>query len=326
MQESEIEERLKRHISGRDKDLDWAWSQYRDNLEEAEENAFPGADEEMIQKQAIKMVRGSVVQGDRSGGPVEPVEVLVIGHAGIDQWSDGDDGEKDVLKAYGVVKPPDKSAGLGVFLFEETDGVDVYNIKSMFDTLATLTAHVRVKESDELSGVYRLRSSEDTRVEERSSDKDDAERRKIIHNFIEEEAKIENISEYLSLTNENGYPMDFGADMKRMTCNVVDWYEGDGFNTFTVLDESVVDPSELGEDVVGERGRTPGLTVWCPDEFFEYGTDSQLEIYGTLTCSEDGQVTMNAKGIFPLFSFEQEDENYGDGDSTDETNVSEQQI
>jgi len=327
MQESEIEEKLKQKVAGVDnKDLDWAWSEYHDSLEKAEENAFSGATEEMIQKQAIKMVRGTIVHGSRSGGTVEPVEVVAIGHGGVSQWSDGDDGEKDVLIAYGVVKPPEDPVGLGVFIFEETDGVDVYNVESMFDTLASLKVHVQVNESDELSGVYRLRSSEDTRVEEDSSDKDDAEKRKIIHNFVEDEAKIENIADYLSLTNEDGYAMDFGADLKRITCNVVDWFDGDGFNTYTVLDESVVDTDELGDDVLSDRGRTPGLTVWCPDEFFEYGTDSQLEIYGTLTCSEDGQVTMNAKGVFPLFSFEQEDESYGSGDSTDETNVSEEEI
>jgi hypothetical protein len=325
MDESEIEQKLTALVSDTNKDLDWAWSTYHDKLDKAEEKAFDGASEEMLQKQAIQMVRGSIVQGSRTGGPVEEVDILSIGHGGIREWNDGDGGKKDVLLAYGVVNPEDDPAGIGVMLCDSADGVDVHNLKSKFGTLESLKGHFQVEESDELTGVYVLRSSEDTRVEEDTSEMSDADKREFLHNFIEQDAEIANIAEHLSITNSDGYEAEFGADLKRLTCTVVDWYEGDGFNTYTVLDESVVDHSELGDDVVSDRGRTPGLTVWCPDEFFDYGNDSQLEIYGTISRSDDGQIAMNAVGIFPLIPFEKE-ERQQSGDSTDDSNVSEQTI
>lgn len=324
MEEDEIENRLAEVVTDSERDMDWAWETYHEKLEKAKEKAFDGATEEMVQKNAIQMVRGAIVQGSRTGGPVEEIDILSIGHGGIREWNDGDGGDKEVLIAYGIVNPPEDPAGVGVFICDSADGVDVHNFKKQFGTFDSLKGHFQVDESDELSGVYVLRSSEETRLEEDSSEMSEADKRQFVHTFIEEDAEIANIAEYLSVTNEDGYEAEFGADLKRITCTVVDWYEGDGFNTYTVLDESVVDHDELGDDVVSDRGRTPGMTVWCPNEFFDYGTDSQLEIYGTITRSDEGQIAMNATGIFPLIPFEQEEQQ--SGDSTDESNVSEQQI
>jgi hypothetical protein len=324
MEEDEIEQRLTDFVEDTNKDLEWAWETYHEKMESAKERANGGVSEENLASAALQSVRGELVQGSRSGGPVEEVDILSIGHSGIQAWNDGDGGEKDVLVAYGVVNPDDDPAGIGVMICDSSDGVDVHNLAGMFGTLDSLKGWFQIEESDELTGVYTLRSSEDTRVEEDTSDMSAEDKRAFLHNFIEDDVKISNIAEYLSVTNSDGYAAEFGADLKRMTCTVVDWYKGDDFNTYTVLDESVVDHSELGDDVVSEQGRTPGLTVWCPDEFFEYGNDSQLEIYGTITRSDDGQIAMNAKGIFPLIPFEQEEQQ--SGDTTDEENVSEETI
>lgn len=324
MEEDEIEQRLTEFVEDTNKGLEWAWDTYHEKLDAAKERASDGVDEDRLAEAAIQSVRGELVQGSRTGGPVEEIDILSIGHGGIREWNDGDGGEKDVLIAYGVVNPPDDPAGIGVFLCDSQDGVDVYNLKDKFGTLDSLTGHFQVSESDELTGVYILRSSEDTRVEEDDSDMSDSDKRDFLHNFVEEDAEISTIHEHLSITNEDGYEAEFGADLKRMTCTVVDWYEGDGFNTYTVLDDSVVDHDELGDDVVSDRGRTPGMTVWCPEEFFEYGDDSQLELYGTVTRSDDGQIAMNAVGVYPLIPFEQEEQQ--SGDSTDEENVTETEI
>jgi len=325
MDEDQIEERLAAFVEGTNNDLDWAWEVYHNKLELAKERAGEGVGEETLAPAAIQMVRGELVKGSRTGGPVEEVNILSIGQSGVQSWNDGDGGKKDVLIAYGVVNPEDDPAGLGVFICDSADGVDVYNWKDKFGTLDTLTGYFQVDESDELSNVYVLRTSDDARVEvDEDDDMSMADKRDYLHNFVDDKAEIATIANSLSVTNSDGYAAEFGADVKRMVVTVVDWYAGDGFNTYTVLDDSVVDAAELGDDVVSDRGRTPGMTIWCPDEFFKYGNDSQLEIYGTITRGDDGQISMNACGVFPLIPFDQDEQT--SGDSTTESNVSEQSI
>lgn len=337
MDEDQIESELEEIIAGTDKDLSWAWETYRDKLDAAEE-AANGLSEEAIQKHALRTTKSSMYQGSRTSfGETKEINILAIGHGGVRQWNDRDNGgKKDVLISYGIVQPgKDESGnelpmGVGVFICDETDGVDIGNLRTAFgETLANLTGYFTVQESEELTvggdtPVYVMNSGDKTRVEEAESDMDTQEKREFIHSYLPEEANIANLHQHLSATNDDGYPAEFGADIKRMNATVIDFHKGDGFNTYTLLDDSVVDPDELGSDIVSDQARSPGLTAWVPDEFHKWGVNSQLEVYGTLSRSDDGQITINVCGVVPLIPMEmevEEEEDVGSDMNTTESRI-----
>lgn len=331
MDDNEIESELEEIVSGTDKDLSWAWDTYHEKLAETKEVADDALGDDAIQQHALRTVKSSIYQGSRTSfGETREVNILTIGHAGVRQWNDRDNGgKKDVLIAFGVIQPGkdedgnDLPMGVGVFINDETDGVDIGNLRSAFgETLNNLTGYYSVQESEELTiggdtPVYVCNSTDKTRVEEAETDMDAQEKREFLHSYISEEANIANIHQHLSATNEDGYPVEFGADIKRMNVTVIDYHKGDGFNTYTLLDDSVVDPEELGKDIVSEQARSPGLTAWVPDEFHQWGTNSQLEVYGTLSRNEDGQISLNVCGVIPLIPMEMDDTD----DSEEETQM-----
>lgn len=320
MNDDEIESELETIVEGTDKDLSWAWETYYDKLEKAKE-AANGLSEETLQEHALQTTKNDIYQGSRTSfGETKDINILSIGHGGVRRWNDRDNGgEKDVLISYGVVQPGkdedgnDLPMGVGVFICDETDGVDIGNLRSAFgETLANLTGYFTVQKSEELTiggdtPVYVCNSSDKTRVEPEGSEMDQQEKREFLHNYISEEATIANIHQHLSATNDDGYPAEFGADIKRMNATVIDFHKGDGFNTYTLLDDSVVDPDELGADIVSDQARSPGLTAWVPDEFHQWGVNSQLEVYGTLSRNDDGQITINVCGVIPLIPMEMEE-------------------
>lgn len=339
MNEDEIESELQSLIEGTDHDLSWAWETYRTKYEETE-GVAEGLPEEQIQQHALRSVKSDMYKGSRTSfGETAEMNILTIGHGGVRQWNDRDNGgKKDVLIAYGAVAPGkdedgnERPMGIGVFICDETDGVDLGNIRSAFSTtLNNLTGYFTVQESDELkvggdTPVYTCNSSDKTRVEEAESDKSREEKREFLHQFVSEEASIANIHNHISATNEDGYPAEFGADVKRMNATVIDWNKGDGFNTYTLLDDSVVDPDELGEDIVNDHARSPGLTAWCPDEFHQYGTNSQLEVYGSIRRGDDGQISMNICGVVPLIPMDMDTSDADSGNSESDMNTTESRI
>lgn len=340
MNEDEIETKLEEIVEGTDHDLSWAWEKYYENHEEYEEKATEMVPDEQIQKMAIDSVQSDAYRNSRTSfGETVPVNILSIGHGGVRRWNDRDNGgEKDVLIAYGVGQPEELEdddnppMGVTVFICDETDGVDIGNLRSAFgETLNNLKGYFSVQRSEELTiggdtPVYVCNSTDKTRVEEEESDMDLQEKRDFLHNYISEEANIANIHQHISATNDDGYPAEFGADIKRMNATVIDWNKGDGFNTYTLLDDSVVDPDELGEDIVSERARSPGLTAWVPDEFHQYGTNSQLEVYGSIRRSDDGQISMNVCGVIPLIPMDMDTSDDDSGNTESDMNTTESRI
>lgn len=312
MNDDEIETQLEELVSDTDHDVKWAWEKYREKQDKISSVA-EGLSDEAIQQHAIRSVKSDLYQGSRTSyGETVEVDILSVGHGGVRQWQDRDNGgEKDVLIAYGIVNPgPDEDGndrpyGIGVFVCDETDGVDIGNLRDAFgETLNNLKGYFTVQESDELPNTYVLNSSDKTRVESVETDMSQEEKRDFLHQFVEEEANIATIHQHLSATNEEGYSAEFGADIKRMEATVIDYHKGDGFNTYTLLDDSVVDPDELGADIVSDRARSPGLTAWVPDEFHQWGENSLLEVYGSIRRNEDGQISMNVCGVIPLIPLE----------------------
>ena len=323
MDEQQIRSRLAQYVSGTDKDEDWAWNFYQNKREQAEGLASDGMTEEKKQDWALKAVQGKLRQGSRSGGTGEDtdVEVLAIGHTGYQRWGSGKNAH-DVLIAFGIVQPDvpgeDHPQRVGVFICEGDTGADIGNIKDKFSTLNTLRGNFTVQTSDELSDTYVLRATDNTRVEDLETDASDEALRNELHKHIDESdaANIANLSSYLSLRNADGYPAEFGGDLKRLHGQVIDHYVGDGYNYITLVDDSVSDTDELGSEIVSDRARSPGLTCWVPDDFMNYGDFSELELYGPIQQDNDGQISMNVAGIIPIFGVEL-DEDVGSEERSD---------
>lgn len=307
--------------SANGKDMEWAESTYEQKLSEIQEKSADGVDESALRDHAVRMVRSEIVSNSRMGGEVQECNILAIGHGGYQTWS-GDNGDKRVLLSYGVVQPPDEPAGIGVFINDETTGVDLENVRKEFQTLNNLTGWYSVGESDELRNTYILNSTDRTKVESEESEMSREDKRDFLHQFTEE-ARISNIRESMSKRDENGRTVNFGADIKRLNATVVDWSDNENSNAYTLLDDSVVDASELGDDIVSERARTPGLTAWCPDDFLQWGVNSQLEVYGAISTMSSGQIVMNVYGVVPLIPM---DMDYSDAGGADDSKVDEQSI
>lgn len=316
----EVRNRLGEIVASSNKDMDWAEETYEEKMEEMQDKHGDGVPEDALQNHAVRMVRSEIVSNSRMGGEVQECDILAIGHGGYREWSDGDGGSKQVLLSYGVVNPPDDPAGIAVFINDETTGVDLGNIQDAFQPLNNLTGWYNVGESDELRNTYILNSTDRTKVEVEESDMSKQEKREFLHQFTEE-VQVANIAEGLSTTDDQGRAVNFGADVKRINATVVDWNKGDNASVYTLLDDSVVDPSELGDQIVSERARTPGLTAWCPDDYMQYGVNSQLEVYGSVSRMQSGQIVMNVFGIVPLIPMEMTVE-----DGANEENVKEETI
>jgi hypothetical protein len=311
----EIETKLAQIVANKSEDLDWAKSIYNEKLTEIGGRDAEGDQLEMLQNHAVRLVKSEVNKGERVTGDVEKLNVVAIGHGGIRNWSSDDGGTREVLLTFGVVKPEDKPMGLGVFINDEEEGVDIYNIKEKFDTLNEIEAYYTVGQADELPNTYILNSTDETRVDvkDESEAASEDKRRSLLQEHTQE-AKLDSVKDYLSATNADGYSVAFGADVKRMNATIVDAVDLDNTSIYTILDDTVIDPSELDDDVRDDRAQTPGMTAWCPKDMMKYGVNSQVEVYGSISTMDDGQVAMNIYGIVPLITFELEEDGNSGGD------------
>jgi len=311
----EIETKLAQIVANKSEDLDWAKSIYNEKLTEIGGRDAEGDQLEMLQNHAVRLVKSEVNKGERVTGDVEKLNVVAIGHGGIRNWSSDNGGTREVLLTFGVVKPEDKPMGLGVFINDEEEGVDIYNIKEKFDTLNEIEAYYTVGQADELPNTYILNSTDETRVDvkDESEAASEDKRRSLLQEHTQE-AKLDSVKDYLSATNADGYSVAFGADVKRMNATIVDAVDLDNTSIYTILDDTVIDPSELDDDVRDDRAQTPGMTAWCPKDMMKYGVNSQVEVYGSISTMDDGQVAMNIYGIVPLITFELEEDGNSGGD------------
>ena len=317
----DIENQLAQIVSGKSKDLAWAKEEYQNELSELKARTngdVEGQKLKSLQNHAARMVKSSLNRSSRVGGDVEKLDVVAIGEGGVREWSADDGGTREVLLTYGVVKPEDRPMGIGVFINDETSGVDIYNIRPKFETLNELEAYYTIGESDQLANTYILNSTDQTRVEVKDEEDmapEDA-RRGLLQQHTDE-ARLENIKGQLSAIDPQGRTVAFGGDIKRMNATVVDSVKKDNFAIYTVLDDSVIDPDELDEDVRDDRAQTPGLTAWVEPHMMKYGVNSQVEMYGSITTGSDGQVQMNVMGMIPLITFEMDDNGGDSGGDVD---------
>lgn len=317
MEETEIEDRLQSIVETTPKEIGWAMDEFRKSREKLEDRCEDRMESDALDQAAIQIVQGRAVQKIRNDRPDRPerVNFTVLGHGGVREWNDGNGGKMEVLIGYGIIYPEKGEPGVAVFICDETDGISIPDLRKTFTEVY-----------EPKSGTFKITRGDYNVIENgvpiyvcRTVEDDFSPDIEEVAGFPEEtrienvrgmipEVKMDRIKQSLSQTNSDGYPIDFGADIRRMECIVKDWYKGDGFNTYTVLDDSMTEVDDFPEDMVSEHSQTPGLTVWCPDEFNGYGCESKLELYGTVTREDSGQITMSAISAYPITVYDQEEQ------------------
>lgn len=332
---TDLEKELQEIADEEGVDVETIRSEYEDQLEEVKEKAASIVAEEELEGLAIGQLRSKFLQRDRVGGGGDKMEILAIGHTGEQKWSNGDGGKKRVVKSYGVVNPETGPPGIAVFINDETTGVDLGEVMEKFQPLNTMVGWYRRSQSDTLSNTYICNSTDKTRLELQDVNgipDDDAEKRQLLHK-LSDGVEISNVPNQTSVTNDQGYPADFGADLKRLRGQVTNRYvnKEKGFGIYKVMDRSVVSREDLeGLSVMGDSDRVPGLSVWCnPDEMI-YGEDSEIEIYGQIRVvtngANEGQIVMDAYGIIPLIERPVQEDDASSGSTSTNDNVEEKTI
>lgn len=333
--EDQIKQQLENFAEKKDLSFGEVKQRYQEKLEEARDHASDMASDEEIQQIAVTFMQADSMESGRVSGGGDRVEILSIGHAGERKWSNGDGGKKRVVISYGVINPEQGPPGVAVFINDETTGTDLGEIKEKFNPLNTMVGWYRVNQSQNLSNVYICNSTDKTRLDVQPVDgiPDDKSKKRQLLQKLSDEAELAHISNAISITNDQGYPVDFGADLKRFNGAVMDRYVNDekGFGIYKVMDKSVVDEEDLeGLNVMGENDRVPGISVWCDPEQMRYGENSQLEIYGQIRVTNgganEGQIVMDAYGIIPLIEMPVQDDDDSRGSSTSASNVEETTI
>mgnify|MGYP006266870085 CR=1 FL=1 len=336
---TEVAEQLQKIADDTGKDLDELKNRYQNKLKEAKDNAEDDLDDAAIESFAVRMVRSEIMRQDRTSsrsGEVKETPVLALGHGGTRRWgrNNPDTEERDVLFAYGIVNPPEKPVGISVFIFDETDGVDLGDMRAKFRPLNELKVWSTLEMGDvkatgdpDPTPTYVGWSTDQTKAEE--GDFDDLPsskegKRKVINSQIQDTATLSNLGSHLSVGDSDDFSHE--ADLKRIEGYVVDHYQGTSkngnpFGIYNLLDDTIVDPNDLSEEITGGDDRNAGLTAWTQPDLMEFGNDSQCDFYGTITRSDDGdnkgQVQMNVVGIVPYISMPIDD-NYGNNDNSDE--------
>lgn len=332
---SDLENELEQIAEEQDTDVESVREQFEEQLEEVKEKAADLVEEKELEGLALGQLRAKNLSEQRVGGGGDKIEILAIGHTGEQKWSNGDGGKKRVVKSYGVINPESGPPGVAVFINDETTGVDLGEVMDKFEPLNTMVGWYRVGQSDTLSNTYICNSTDKTRLEVQNVGgipDDQGEKRQLLHK-LSDEVELINIPNQISVTNDSGYPADFGADLKRINGSITNRYvnKDKGFGIYKVMDQSVVSEEDLeGLSVMGENDRVPGLSVWCNPDEMQYGENSQVEIYGQVRIvnggANEGQIVMDSYGMIPLLEMPVEEDDGGSSGGSANDNVQEESI
>lgn len=353
--DDEIEQRLRDLADDAGESFEWAKEQYDEKMEKYRDVLETDIPEDKLPEMVLGSIQSDINRNVRVSGDTEELPILALGHGGERPIGGGSTGVVAVgiinPQSGGVINEPPESdpAGLAIFICDESRGADLGNIRDAFKPLNTLKGwfsrrqapNVQWKGRDtdgDKRPVYLCSTTgetrvEDTEVEALPSDQD-TKRKLVNQQYVTEDDQftLQNFHENLSqMDGDNS--ADWGADIKRMRGYVVDAYRNFGdpgdpddndFGVMTIADDSVADMSEL-EDTdlsTGREGSPIGLTVWMPPELVQYGEDSYVDVYGTLTRNNDGEVWMNGVSVIPIAAFPYEDNNGGNGGRSQSSSAS----
>lgn len=317
-----------------------------EKIAEFQDKRAADVSDEDVRYYATKSVYNELTNVKKSGfggsGDLEDIPMLVIGY----NRRQGDKfvTQGDAMVVLGIANPPERPAGVCVMIIDTAHGPEMSDLRETFQSLNTVRAQGSVRQvgsfDDEITltkgtqPVYEIRSGDGAQyeyVDPAEVDDDDPisqlpldreEMRAMINeNFITDKEKVtvQNFGEHLSATNDNDFPIAFGADVKRFEGEVISAYKvSDEFGFMTMWDDTVFMEEDVPGELVNDRMRTAGLNV-AGDGDFIYDEDSSLDVYGTISQRRDGQITMNMMGVIPRVGIEYDGPVGSSGSSEDDS-------
>lgn len=323
-----------------------------EKFQELKEKKSAAISEDQLRKYAVSVLQNSDTikenSGGFGGGDTEELPLLTLGYEVRrgDKFVTQDDG--DAIVGSGIVSPEEDPAGFFVAVLDTSDGLDMEFIQEAFEPLNTLRAGLSRRQVGSWDGepklkkggypVYILNSTEESVIELVDPDSvDDSdpiselpsgieEKRELINDrFITEddEMTVETYAEHESITNDNGFPLAFGADVKRIRASVVDSIIFDPreerdfpSGSMTVVDDTVFDSDDVPEELVTDSMRTPGLRINSAEKL-TYGEDSLLDLYGYVQQYDSGQYVFQAYGVVPIIEFDYDGPDYNESAGSD---------
>jgi hypothetical protein len=308
-------------IAGRldEKDIEDVQETFKKKYDEISERT-EGVNEERIEEFAVRQTRTQLMNANRV--PSDHVEILTIG-GDIRDTNNG-----DMFFGSGLVdeNPNEDNSNTklcSVRIFDSELASEIYTAFSEVGNVVSgefnvsegdLTDHAEVSDVDETS-------IEVTRLDDKSAVVSEI-RSKV------PEVNIATIADNLSAESrgEDGNMYVVGSDLRRIEADVYDAYKNpdEGYGMYTVGDDTVFDEADFAESDVfnpdeSNENATPGMTCFCDPNQMEYGSESVIEFYGTLTTNENGEVTMNVDGMIPILPTDFD----GYEDSSDDDEMSE---
>lgn len=300
---------------------------FRERYQETEEKSEAVSDD-MVENLALRQTRSWILSQSRV--PTDEIEMLTIG-GDVRNTSNG-----DMFFGTAVVdENPDENGRTklaSVRIFTEELASEVYEA---FDEVANvISGNFAVSEGD-LEGHLEVSDSDDTEFEVARPD----DKSSLIEEIRERvpEVTIATIADNMSASqrNDDGDVYTVGSDIRRIQADIYDGYKNpdSGVGTYTVRDETVFDDEDIAESPVhnpeeANENATPGMTCWTDPNKMVYASESVVEMYGTVTKNDDGEIVMNVDGILPLMGKEGFDgyEDSNDDEGPERENVSTEDV
>lgn len=267
-----------------DLDLDTIQGWFDDKLEE-----YSG--HEAAAKSAVQ---GKYNEWVNTGADGE-VKMITIGHDGPRPF-----GSTDMLFGFCIAIPEDDPAQLAVIMFDENDVVHDEILPYFREPYQAVKGEFDIRSAGKVSNAYVMEAVAGTELETFEAEKDREERKEMVDEFVTE-ADIAEIGQYLTVTDDNGYPADYGADLRRISgAYVLEARVGENGARYEVQDDSFVDARDLDDHVRGDDNAR-GLVCWVDPEVADFDEGSIVDLYGVITAGQNtGQVTMNVVGVEPI--------------------------
>jgi len=279
---------------------DWVEDTFGDRVEDVDgvvmDDVVDWYEEKLNQYGDQKMARVAVQADFNSwinSGANTNVKMITIG-AQDDPFNDG-----DVFIGYALCIPEDDPVKLGTVLFrrEDTPNVDTYK-NHFYEPYTPIEGNFEISSAEAPIGdnAYALEAVENTTVEVFDAEKDREERKEMVHDFVPS-VKITDVGDNLSLTNDDGWEAGFGIDLRVIEGAYVHQVrQGDSATRLVVQDDSFIDARDLGNEVTGD-GEDEGLAGFADSDLIDFGEASFVDLYATLTTTQDGQVLMSVYGV-----------------------------
>ena len=255
--------------------------------------------EDKIEEYSDKDMARIAVQADFNSwvnaGADGNVRMVTIG-AQDDPFNNG-----DVFIGYALCIPEDSPVKIGAVEFRR-DTVDADSMMHHFyEPFNTIEGEFDISTAEAPIGdnAYHLRAVESTTVSEFEPEKDEDELEEMVKDHVSS-VEISEIGSNLSLTNDSGFAAGFGADLRLIEgAYVLQVRKGEQAARLVVQDNSFVDARDLGEEITG-GGEDEGLAGFADPDMVDFGEGSFVDLYGSVTPTQDGQVLMSIFGIDPI--------------------------